>query len=143
MHTSTIVGIFFILIPGELSISATDIYREPWHWSSTIPASITPDKPRSKVRDRSTFERFRFQERTSMGEVVAALGLPHGFAAQFPVTMTEGVPVSHVHGGPEAGTFRYTLRDGSEYLITVTDFHTITAVTRYSRQVRDTIYTNQ
>lgn len=78
-----------------------------------------------------------------MRDVIAAFGLPDGFAAQFPVTRTEGVPVSHVRGGPQAGTFRYRLRDGGELLITVSDFNTITAVTRYQKQAQDTIYTNQ
>lgn len=78
-----------------------------------------------------------------MRDVIAAFGVPDAFAPQFPVTRTEGVPVSHVHGGPEAGTFRYNLRDGGEYLITVSDFHTITAVTYYKNLAQDTIYTSQ
>ncbi|HEY5894942.1 MAG TPA: hypothetical protein VIT91_17115 [Chthoniobacterales bacterium] len=75
--------------------------------------------------------------------VAAAFGVPDGFATQFPVTRTEGVPVSHFHGGPEAGTFRYVLRDGSEFFITVSDFRTVTAVARYKELAHETIYTNQ
>ena len=69
-----------------------------------------------------------------MAQVLAAFGAPSGFARQYPVTRTEGVPVERVAGsGPEAGTFRYALTDGGEVFICVRDLHTITAVIHFHR----------
>ena len=133
---------FLVLVRVPLSF-ATDIYREPWHWSGELPAAIVPDKPRPTIRERVAFERFRFNKHTTMRDVIAAFGIPDGFATQFSVTRTEGVPISHIRGGLQAGTFRYILRGGGEILITVSDFHTITAVIRYQKQAQDTIYTCQ
>ena len=79
-----------------------------------------------------------------MKDVILVFGTPDGFARQYPVTRADGVPVEQVHAGPEAGTFRFVLRDGGEFRITVSDFHTITAVIRYRpRGDGDVIYTNQ
>ena len=132
--------VYLALVASRGASFATDIYREPWRWSVQLATAVIPDKPRPTIRERAAFERFRFHERTTMRDVIAVFGRPDDFATQLPVTRTEGVPVSLVHGGPQAGTFRYRLRDGSEFLISVSDFHTITAVTRYQKQARDTIY---
>lgn len=68
-----------------------------------------------------------------MKDLVAKLGAPDGFAQQFFVTRTEGVPVDHLNAGPDAGTFRYALRDGGQVFISVSDFHTIEAMWRFQK----------
>jgi hypothetical protein len=139
MRASLFISIYLVV-----AAHATDSDREPWQWSPTIPAAVLPPNLRATVRDSQAFERFRFRERTTMRDVVLAFGAPDGFARQYPVTRADGIPVDHVHAGPEAGTFRYVLRDGGEYRITVSDFHTITCVTRCrDRGERDIIYTNK
>jgi len=134
MRASILIGIPLVYVAGILPSHAADIYREPWHWSTTIPAAVLLPNPRPIIRDSRAFDRFHFGEHTTMSDVVLALGAPDGFAPQYPVTHADGVPVGHVHAGPEAGTFRYVLRDSGEFWIVVSDFRTVTAVIRYRRQ---------
>jgi hypothetical protein len=120
---------------------ATDICREPWHWSDKIPAAVLPPKPPVTEREPRMFDHLRISLNTSMKDLVARLGVPDGFAPQFFVTQTEGVPVGSVNAGPEAGTFRYVLRDKGEVFISVSDFHTIKAAWRFQKSgVRHELY---
>lgn len=119
---------------GGFSVSfATDIDREPWHWSKEIPAAVIPPKPPAAQRDPRAFEHLNLGLRTTMKDLVARIGVPDAFAPQYCVTRTEGVPVDRFGGGLEAGTFRYPLRSGGEVFISVSNFQKIEAVIRYQK----------
>ena len=120
--------IFLSSLAGICSSSATDINREPWHWSSKLPINILPEHPPATKREPGAFDHLQINVHTSMKDLVSKIGVPDAFAPQFFVTQTEGVPVGHVKDGPEAGTFRYVLSNSGEVFISVADFHTIKAV---------------
>jgi len=131
-----LVGLF-----GARISYATDIYREPWHWSREIPAAVVPAKPPATQRESRAFNRLHIGAHTSMRDLIAKVGVPDAFAPQFFFTQSEAGPVDRAGGGPEAGTFRYALRDGREVLVSVSDFHTIKAVWRIQKSgVRQDLY---
>ena len=116
------------LILSSCSTFATDINREPWHWSGDMPADIKPATVPATGRELRAFKHLHIGVRTTMKDLVRKIGMPDAFAPQYFFSRSHGVPVKPGDSAPDAGTFHYLLRDGAEIFVTVSSDNTIAVI---------------